>query len=70
MTDRTTAEQVPPAPLALVPVPGLQAIGGDAVGVCGPDGCSPVDPGRQPSTVDVPRTDSAPTRSLPTDRVP
>jgi hypothetical protein len=51
-TEGTTAEpQGPPAslspaplappPLTLAPVPGLQAIGGDAVGFCGPDGCYP-----------------------------
>ncbi|PFG40923.1 hypothetical protein ATJ97_3465 [Georgenia soli] len=45
----TTTEQAPPAPLTLVPVPGLQGIGGDAVGFCGPDGCHPVDPGPQPA---------------------
>jgi hypothetical protein len=37
----TTAERVPLAPLTLAPVPGLQAVGGDAVGFCGPDGCYP-----------------------------
>jgi hypothetical protein len=38
----TTAEpQAPHAPFALAQVPGLQAIAGDAVGFCGPDGCHP-----------------------------
>ncbi len=31
----------PLAALTLAPVPGLQAFGADAVGVCGPDGCWP-----------------------------
>jgi hypothetical protein len=36
----TTPEPpAPPVVLTLAPVPGLQAIGGDAVGFCGPDGC-------------------------------
>jgi hypothetical protein len=39
---RTTAELARPAPLTLAAVPGLQVIAGDAVGFCGPDGCSPV----------------------------
>ena len=60
MTDRTTAEQVPPTPLALVPVPGLQTIVGDAVGVCGPDGCYPADLA-QPAEVAEPLAAPAPT---------
>jgi hypothetical protein len=45
----TTAEpQASPAPFLLAPVPGLQAIGEDAVGFCGPDGCYPA-PGAGPA---------------------
>jgi hypothetical protein len=40
--EATTAEpQAAPVPFVLSTVPGLQAIGGDAVGFCGPDGCYP-----------------------------
>lgn len=46
----TTAEPrvAPPSPPTLAPVPGLQAIGGDAAGFCGPDGCYPA-PGTTPA---------------------
>jgi hypothetical protein len=44
-SEGTTAEQAPLAPLSLAAVPGLQAIGGDAVGLCGPDGCYPAPEG-------------------------
>jgi len=42
-TTRTTTEPAPSAPLTLAPVAGLQAIGGDSVGFCGPDGCFPAE---------------------------
>ncbi|WP_345040086.1 hypothetical protein [Georgenia daeguensis] len=40
--DGTTAAPTAPAsPFVLAQVPGLEAVGADAVGFCGPDGCYP-----------------------------
>ncbi|WP_043499524.1 hypothetical protein [Georgenia sp. SUBG003] len=47
---RTTPEASPAGPVALAAVPGLEAIGDDAVGFCGPDGCFPAGPYGPPAS--------------------